>query len=129
MRLEIEGSAFDGDHSLVVSKLTRELAAFGEGITRVAVRLASERLQRRVSILVVTRGFRCVTTSHVGATLPGPLERATREIRAAVAEVLGVAEPRRSTARPPRSHEGRDPTSAPRLRIPAAARSSARRSA
>lgn len=102
MRVEIEGALFPQERSTIEERMHRAFAAFGDDVPRVAVRVTralGASSARDVDVLVVTRGFRCLTEHGRGATLTGALARATDRLTGDLTATLGIAPARRSGTR------------------------------
>ena len=87
MRVEIEGALFQKERTAIEERVLRAFASYGDDVPRVAVRVTralGASSARDVDVLVVTRGFRCLTEHGRGATLTG-----------ALATTLGVSPSRR----------------------------------
>ena len=98
MRVEIEGALFQKERTAIEERVLRAFASYGNDVPRVAVRVTralGASSARDVDVLVVTRGFRCLTEHGRGATLTGALNRATDRLTGALATTLGVSPSRR----------------------------------
>lgn len=98
MRVEIEGALFPQERMTIEERMLRAFAAFGDDVTRVAVRVTralGPSSARDVDVLVVARGFRCLTEHGRGATLTGALARATDRLTGELSLTLGIAPSRR----------------------------------
>lgn len=100
MIVEIQGALYPEERALLEGRLLRNLGEFGADVRRVAASMKrSPDRQRVVTVLVVTRGFRCIVETSTAKTLAGAVDKSVKQARSAVARTLGIAQPKRHTVR------------------------------
>lgn len=100
MIVEIQGALYPEERALVEGRLLRNLGEFGADVRRVAASMKrSPDRQRIVSVLVVTRGFRCIVETGTAKSLAVALDKSAKQARSAVARTLGIAPPKRHSVR------------------------------